>query len=142
MKKSLTILSIMLMSASAAMAAPEPSHASAAAQNNPKMIEEDIDFVIDTYNIRPCEYIKLADLVGYLRQHPEAEVTLSGYADVETGTHPYNMALSQRRADAVMFELERAGVEMERIHKNAYGDTVQPFAVNEDNRVLVAVINK
>ena len=36
----------------------------------------------------------------YLREHPEAKVTVQGNTD-ERGSREYNLALGQRRADAV-----------------------------------------
>jgi outer membrane protein OmpA-like peptidoglycan-associated protein len=49
-------------------------------------------------------------------------IEVSGYADL-TGTHPYNVALSQRRANAVEAELVADGVPKGEIETHAFGDT-------------------
>jgi outer membrane protein OmpA-like peptidoglycan-associated protein len=49
-------------------------------------------------------------------------IEVSGYADL-TGTHAYNVALSQRRADSVAAELVSDGVPKDEIVTQAFGDT-------------------
>jgi len=49
-------------------------------------------------------------------------IEVSGYADL-SGTHPYNLALSQRRGDAVAAELVKDGVPKGEIAVQAFGDS-------------------
>jgi outer membrane protein OmpA-like peptidoglycan-associated protein len=49
-------------------------------------------------------------------------IEVNGYADT-SGTHAYNLPLSQRRADAVAAELVKDGIPKAEIVEMAYGDT-------------------
>ena len=100
---------------------------------------ENIFFKIDSYAVRQAEQEKLVRLADFLKQHPDAKVTLTGYADAKTGRAAYNQSLSQKRAEAVAAQLRKLGVDAARITVEAKGDTVQPFSVNAENRVTVCV---
>ena len=68
------------------------------------------------------------------------KIYIVGYADEQTGNAKINMSLSQRRAEAVKKALiDNYGVSADNIVIDYKGDTVQPFATNEWNRV--AIIN-
>ena len=68
------------------------------------------------------------------------KIYIVGYADEQTGNANINMSLSQRRAEAVKKALiDNYGVNPDNIVIDFKGDTVQPFATNEWNRV--AIIN-
>ena len=68
------------------------------------------------------------------------KIYIVGYADEQTGNANINMSLSQRRAEAVKKALiDNYGVSADNIVIDFKGDTVQPFATNEWNRV--AIIN-
>lgn len=70
----------------------------------------------------------------------DAKIYIIGYADEQTGNAGINMSLSQRRAEAVRKALiDNYGVNPDNIIIDYKGDTVQPFATNEWNRV--AIIN-
>ena len=56
----------------------------------------------------------------YLRQHPEVKVKVEGNAD-ERGSAEYNLALGQRRADAVMKRMTILGIPGERIESVSFG---------------------
>ncbi len=65
--------------------------------------------------------------------------TLTGYADVQTGNHRLNKTLSARRAQAVADALTAKGIAADRITADSQGDTVQPFATPEENRVTICI---
>ena len=68
------------------------------------------------------------------------KIYIVGYADEQTGNPQINMSLSERRAEAVKNALiNNYGVNPNDIVIDFKGDTVQPFATNEWNRV--AIIN-
>lgn len=57
----------------------------------------------------------------YLRNNPSRGVTLQGHTD-ERGTREYNLALSERRADAVRRFLNVQGVSPSQVEIVAYGE--------------------
>jgi peptidoglycan-associated lipoprotein len=57
---------------------------------------------------------------NYLNAHPEAKVILEGYTDPR-GSREYNVALGQRRADAVDAVLSQAGVNASQLRTVSYG---------------------
>jgi len=60
---------------------------------------------------------------------PDSKIVVSGHTD-SRGSDAYNMALSQRRADAVKAYLINAGVDTSIITSTGYGET-QPIAPND-----------
>ena len=106
-----------------------------------KKIEEVLTFFeLDKYDITPAEAAKLDEFAQWLSKNPDAKVSVTGYADVKTGNHPYNLRLSKSRANAVKDYLVKAGIAESRISSDYKGDTVQPFSVNEQNRVVVSLV--
>ena len=106
-----------------------------------KKIEEVLTFFeLDKYEILPAEAAKLDEFAQWLSKNPDVKVSVTGYADVKTGNHPYNLRLSKSRANAVKDYLVKAGIEESRISSDYKGDTVQPFSVNEQNRVVVSLV--
>ena len=71
-----------------------------------------------------------------MKDHPDFNVTLIGYADKETGTAQGNVTLSENRAKVVKERLISLGIPESRISAAFKGDTVQPFAENDKNRVV------
>ncbi len=120
---------------------PEPAPAPAPAPVVKKVepMTQNIFFLINSARIREEEMAKVNALVEYMKANPETNVTVTGYADKDTGTPSYNMELSQRRADAVKAALLVSGIDSNRILEEAEGDTVQPFTINNENRVVIAI---
>lgn len=81
----------------------------------------DVMFDFDSATLRREEGTKLAELVSLLKRNPDLRVELEGYADPR-GTDAYNIALSQRRVDAVRMALIEAGVPEAAIMTGAYGE--------------------
>lgn len=69
--------------------------------------------------------------------YKDFEIIVEGYADEETGTPKYNMELSKKRAEVVKAKLIKYGAT--KVSIKAYGDTVQPFADNDMNRVAIVI---
>ena len=120
-------------------AAAERAAAEAAARARARAITENVLFVIDQWKIRPSEQEKIDRVVNVMKQYPEAVVTISAYADKQTGNPRWNMTLSQRRAEVVAEALKAAGIAANRITTEYFGDTVNPFATAPENRVSVLV---
>ena len=98
-----------------------------------------IYFDLDKTFIRESEQPKIDQLISVMKQYPEAVVSISGYADKETGNPKHNMGLSERRADRVAKALINAGIDASRITTAFYGDTVRVSPVQVENRVSVCV---
>jgi peptidoglycan-associated lipoprotein len=58
---------------------------------------------------------------AWLGQYPDVVVTIEGHAD-ERGTREYNLALGDRRANAVRNYLMALGIDQERILTISYGE--------------------
>jgi OOP family OmpA-OmpF porin len=65
------------------------------------------------------------------------DITITGYADKGTGNARINQAISEKRAAAVKDALAKKGVDVSNVKVEGKGDTEQPFANNDDNRVVV-----
>lgn len=102
-------------------------------------MEKDVFFLINSSKIRATEMSKVDEIAEYMKAHPTLKVTITGYADKETGTNAYNMQLSERRAKAVANALIAKGIDASRIATKAMGDTVQPFKKYKENRVAIAI---
>ena len=68
-------------------------------------------------------------LAAFMRDHPERSLQVEGYTD-SVGSDALNLALSQRRADAVQAALVSRGVEGSRITTNGMGKA-NPVASND-----------
>jgi outer membrane protein OmpA-like peptidoglycan-associated protein len=80
----------------------------------------------------------LAIIVGFLKQHPEATITINGYADKSTGTVEQNNEMSKQRAVNIANTLIRKyGVDIKRIRVMWYGGGVQPFRYAPKNRLVI-----
>src|SRR5258706_1521710 len=81
----------------------------------------------------------------WLRRYPNVSVTIEGHTD-ERGTREYNLALGERRAQAVKNVLAALGIPASRIQTISYGKE-RPAVPHEDessyaqNRRGVTVVN-
>jgi outer membrane protein OmpA-like peptidoglycan-associated protein len=71
----------------------------------------------------------MGKLVDYLKHDPTRGAVVEGHTD-NVGSQASNMALSERRADAVLNALVRQGVRNDQLSTRAYG-SAQPVASNE-----------
>lgn len=108
-------------------------------------IDLEILFETDKSMVRPAYYAKTTELVAFMKQYPNAVMTIEGHTDSH-GQNDYNQALSQRRVNAVKeILINEFGVAPERISAIGYGES-QPRASNDTeagrqlNRRVVAVI--
>ena len=93
------------------------------------------------YKIRESDFndpdAQLAAIGAFLKDHRECKVSIKSYADVQTGNPKINMGYSQQRSEKAVKALVDAGVDPSIITAEYFGDTVQPFAENDKNRVSI-----
>ena len=126
--------------AAAEKAAADAAAAAAAAEVN-KYATLNTFFELDSDVISDEEAAKLVDFIEWLNKY-DRTVAICGYADVQTGRPRYNMGLSKRRVEKVQKFLVEHGVDASRITSDYKGDTVQPFAENDLNRVVISTVNQ
>lgn len=110
-------------------------------------IDLEILFETDKSMVRPAYYTKTTELVEFMKQYPNAVVTIEGHTD-SRGQNDYNQALSQRRVNAVKeILINEFAIAPERINAVGYGES-QPRASNDTeagrqlNRRVVAVVEE
>ena len=99
----------------------------------------DIFFPIGNSNIAKSQTTKIAEIVDYMKQNPDAKITLTGYADKGTGSDAINTKIAAQRAQTVYNTLVNKGIAKNRIKKDSKGSTVQPFEENDQNRVTICI---
>lgn len=80
-----------------------------------------IYFAFDNSTIAGDYEEMLAAHASYLSKNPALKVTIEGHAD-ERGTPEYNIALGERRAQAVANYLQALGVQADQISIVSYGE--------------------
>ena len=105
------------------------------------ILESVIAFPFNQSDIKASQMPSLEHAANYLKNNPDACITVNGYASPE-GTEDYNLQLSQRRADAVKAILvDKYGIEASRI--NAIGHGVGDiFSEPAWNRVGICTIDE
>ncbi|AJR08010.1 peptidoglycan-associated lipoprotein Pal [Photobacterium gaetbulicola] len=83
--------------------------------------EQTIYFKFDNAEIQPDYQDMLTAHAEYLRDNAEVKVIVEGHAD-ERGTPEYNIALGERRANAVAKYLQALGVSASQISIVSYGE--------------------
>lgn len=73
----------------------------------------------------------------FLKSYRDCKIDVKSYADVQTGNPKINMMYSRERTEHAVEGLVGAGVDSTLITSSYYGDTVQPFAENDLNRVSI-----
>ena len=79
-------------------------------------------FDFNRANIRPDAVPILDEAADILKQHSNVAVNVNGYCDA-IGSVEYNLKLSDRRADAVVDYLVKAGIPSSQLIPHGYGKT-------------------
>ena len=105
------------------------------------IIESVVAFRFNQSDVDSSQMPSLEHVANYLKNNPDANITVNGYASPE-GTEEYNLQRSQRRADAVKNLLvSKYGIEADRI--NAIGHGVGDiFSEPAWNRVGICTIDE
>lgn len=114
--------------------------AAAAAKKVPEKLEKNVFFTIGKSAVATKTQADVVnEAAAWLKSHESATAVVTGYADKGTGTAAINKAVSARRATEVANKLKAKGIAADRISIKSVGDTVQPFADNDSNRVAIIV---
>lgn len=103
-------------------------------------MKQNIFFALNSAKIQDDQQAKITYLVEYMEKNPATKVSITGYADKETGNPRINKALSEKRANNVAEALKSRGIAADRIVADYKGDTVQPYPVREENRVSICIV--
>ncbi len=103
-------------------------------------LRREIFFTIRATQIVKEEMVKVEEIANYLKANPNAKVVITGHADKGTGNTAINKNLSEKRAKIVADTLvKKFGIAESRISYEAKGDSEQPFAENDKNRVSICI---
>ena len=105
------------------------------------ILESVVAFPFNKSDVQSSQMPSLEHVANYLKNNPDANITVNGYASPE-GTEEYNQQLSQRRADAVKSILvDKYGIAANRI--NAVGHGIGDiFSEPAWNRVGICTIEE
>jgi peptidoglycan-associated lipoprotein len=97
---------------------------------NSPLAKRSVYFDFDSYSVKD-EYQSLLQVhANYLKSHPERHVLIQGNTD-ERGTSEYNLALGQKRAEAVRRALALLGVPDSQMEAVSLGKE-KPLATGHD----------
>ena len=90
----------------------------------------DAYFDLDKADLRPDAREALTKTAEFLRNYPQAKVTIEGHCD-ERGSTEYNLALGDRRAAAVKQFLVSQGISADRMSTVSFGKE-KPFCMESN----------
>lgn len=107
-------------------------------QRGPQNTPHSVYFDYDRFVVRESERAVVEQHAQWLRANPQRQLRLSGHTDVRGGIE-YNLALGQKRAEAVRKNLQVLGVNTDRVEAVSYGkerlaDTGLSEAAHQQNR--------
>ena len=94
--------------------------------------KEMVHFDYDKSLIRSVDIPILDHQVAFMKDHPDVVVTILGHCD-ERGTAEYNLALGQRRADAIRDYMLKKGIPANRLEAVSMGAEA-PIATGHDEK--------
>ena len=97
---------------------------------NSPLAKRSVYFDFDAYSVKDDYQPLLQAHAQYLKSHPERHVLIQGNTD-ERGTSEYNLALGQKRAEAVRRALSLLGVQDSQMEAVSLGKE-KPLATGHD----------
>lgn len=86
------------------------------------VVIENVFYDFDKATLRPETEVALDEMAKMLIENPNVTIEMGSHTD-RKGREEYNMALSQRRAQAVVDYLVAAGIDSARLRPQGYGET-------------------
>lgn len=116
--------------------APAPEAAPQATPGRTAVVLNNVLFDFDKSTLKPEGKAEIDKLVAEMSKFPGDTVVVVGHTD-SVGTDAYNMALGQRRADAVVNYMKAAGIDAARVGSKSMGES-SPAVPNDSaaNRAL------
>ena len=113
---------------------PAPPKPAVSELNNPAspLAKRSVYFPYDQFIVDAKFDPLLSAHAGYLARNPAARITLEGHAD-ERGSSEYNLALGQKRAEAVRKSLTLRGVADKQMEAISYGKERPKAACHEES---------
>lgn len=105
---------------------------------------EGIQFAVNSAELSTASKENLNNLAKTLNKYKDTNILVEGHTDA-TGTHDYNMKLSERRANSVADYLSSIGVARKRVTTEGYGpdqpvsDNGSDYGRQQNRRVEVAI---
>lgn len=96
----------------------------------PPKAGRDVFFDFDKSILRPDAKATLDKNIEWMQANSDIRVVVEGHCD-ERGTNEYNLALGERRANAVKDYLVAGGIASNRIETISYGEE-RPFVLGHD----------
>lgn len=103
-----------------------------------------IQFALNSAELSETSKANLTDLAVTLKKYDDTNILIEGHTDI-TGTHEYNMVLSEKRAESVAGYLQGLGVARKRVTTEGYGpdqpvgDNESDYGRQQNRRVEVAI---
>lgn len=103
-----------------------------------------IQFDFNKADLTETSKTNLSELAETLKKYEDTNILVEGHTDA-TGTHEYNMDLSDRRAESVADYLKTLGVKDNRLTTKGYGpdqpvaDNTSDYGRQQNRRVEVAI---
>ena len=103
-------------------------------------------FDVDSAALRTPTISGLLFVAEYLKANPTERILVEGHCD-ERGTRDYNLALGEKRAEAIRVQLVRQGVDRRRIKTKSFGKErpamlgASPEAWAKNRRTVIRLIS-
>ena len=103
-------------------------------------------FDVDSATLRTPTISGLLFVAEYLKANPDQRILVEGHCD-ERGTRDYNLALGEKRAEAIRRQLVRQGIDRRRIETKSFGKErpamlgASPEAWAKNRRTVIRLIS-
>lgn len=108
-------------------------------------VKDRVFFALNKSKLTAADVAVLKDQAAWFKMYPQTSAMVEGHADPR-GSREYNLALGNRRADAVKKELSKLGVAADRLKTISYGKDKPPVTGDGEStwaqqRTAITVVN-
>jgi OOP family OmpA-OmpF porin len=89
---------------------------------NGKIVANGIRFDVNKATIKPESMGVINEIARLMKDHPEINFSVEGHTDSD-GETAFNQSLSERRAEAVVAEMVRLGIDKSRLTSKGFGES-------------------